>query len=132
MLPAGFEPAPPAPEVQAKRDAPPFAPEPAISEDGYAAIVGEIASVTAAVERLPSTFAAMPEESLRDVLLVVLNNRFGPASGETFSCKGKTDIFIPYGGDQRAVFIAECKWWSGPAALGRAVWMRVDLASSTR
>ncbi|HJT91374.1 MAG TPA: hypothetical protein VJ777_05460 [Mycobacterium sp.] len=99
----------------------PFSPEPAISNDGFSAILAELASVTAAVERLPQTFAGMPEESLRDVLLVVLNNRFGPASGETFSRRGKTDIFIPYGADQRAVFIAECKWWQGPSKVGPAV-----------
>ncbi len=102
-------------------NAPGFAPEPAISEDGFAAILSEIESVTTAVQRLPKSFATMPEESLRDVLLVVLNNRFGPASGETFSRAGKTDIFIPWGGDQRAVFIAECKWWKGPAAFRRAI-----------
>jgi hypothetical protein len=100
---------------------PGFAPEPAISMDGFAAILAEIESVTIAVQRLPNTFATMPEESLRDVLLVVLNNRFGPASGETFSRAGKTDIFIPWGGDQRAVFIAECKWWKGPAAFRKAI-----------
>lgn len=89
---------------------PAFAPEPAISDDGFTAILAEIESVTTAVQRLPKTFEPMPEESLRDVLLVVLNNRFGPATGETFSRTGKTDILIPWGGDQRAVFIAECKW----------------------
>jgi hypothetical protein len=99
----------------------PFSPEPAISEEGFSAIITELASVTAAVERLPETFTGMPEESLRDVLLVVLNNRFGPASGETFSRRGKTDIFIPYGSDQRAVFIAECKWWNGPSTVRPAV-----------
>jgi len=100
---------------------PAFAPEPAISDEGFAAILAEIESVTTAVQRLPKTFTAMPEESLRDVLLVILNNRFGPASGETFSRKGKTDIFIPYGGDERAVFIAECKWWTGPKAFRDAI-----------
>ena len=80
-----------------------FEPEPAISDQGLAAILGEIVSVTTAVERLPKTFVSMPEESLRDVLLVVLNNRFGPATGETFSRRGKTDIIIPWGGDERAV-----------------------------
>ena len=98
-----------------------FTPEPAISEDGFAAILSEIESVTTAVERLPNTFATMPEESLRDVLLVVLNNRFGPSAGETFSRNGKTDILIPWGGDQRAVFIAECKIWKGPAAFRSAI-----------
>lgn len=52
---------------------------------------------------------------------MVLNNRFGPATGETFSRRGKTDIFIPWEGDERAVFIAECKWWRGPAAFSRAI-----------
>lgn len=100
---------------------PGFAPEPAISDGGFAAILSEIESVTTAVQRLPKTFAPMPEESLRDVLLVVLNNRFGPATGETFSRRGKTDIFIPWQGDERAVFIAECKWWKGPAAFAAAI-----------
>lgn len=100
---------------------PGFSPEPAISDEGFAAILSEIESVTTAVQRLPKTFKPMPEESLRDVLLVVLNNRFGPATGETFSRRGKTDIFIPWGGDERTVFIAECKWWKGQAAFGKAI-----------
>ena len=98
-----------------------FTPEPAISDEGFAAVLAEIESVTVAVQRLPRTFEAMPEESLRDVLLVVLNNRFGPATGETFSRRGRTDIFIPWQGDDRAVFVAECKWWKGPAGLRKAV-----------
>ena len=63
----------------------------------------------------------MPEESLRDILLTVLNNQFGAASGEAFSRRGKTDILIPYDGDTGAVFIAECKWWKGPAAFRKAI-----------
>ncbi len=108
-------------EVAARTGTAAFSPEPAISNDGFAAILSEVENVTTAVERLPKTFATMPEESLRDVLLVVLNNRFGPSSGETFSRKGKTDILVPWGGDQRAVFIAECKIWKGPAAFRNAI-----------
>ena len=77
--------------VERLTSSPGFAPEPAISDDGFAAILSEIESVTTAVQRLPKTFTLMPEESLRDVLLVVLNNRFGLATGETFSrcnCSG--------------------------------------------
>jgi hypothetical protein len=99
----------------------PFEPEPAISTEGFAAILAELSNATAAVERLPQTFSGMPEESLRDLLLVVLNNRFGPATGETFSRKGKTDILVSYGSDQRAVFIAECKWWSGASGFASAI-----------
>ncbi len=112
----------PAPRVaEAKQASSGFKPEPAITEEGFDAILDELASVTTAVERLPSTFVGMPEESLRDVILVVLNNRFGPATGETFSRNGKTDILIPYEGDHRAVFIAECKKWRGPKAFGEAI-----------
>jgi hypothetical protein len=107
--------------VLAAQTSPAFAPEPAISDEGFEDILGEIQSVTTAVQRLPKTFATMPEESLRDVLLVVLNNRFGQATGETFSRRGKTDVFIPYGGDERAVFIAECKWWKGAKAFRDAI-----------
>ncbi|MCQ3812512.1 MAG: hypothetical protein KTV68_18390 [Acidimicrobiia bacterium] len=99
----------------------PFRPEPAISEEGFRNILQEISSMASAVERLPGTFVAMPEESLRDVLLVILNNRFGPASGETFSRSGRTDIMIPYEGDQQAVFVAECKWWRGPSSFKKAI-----------
>ena len=111
----------PRPSVVKQTHTAPFAPEPAISDAGFDDILAEIESVTTAVQRLPKTFATMPEESLRDVLLVVLNNRFGPASGETFSRRGKTDIFIPIDGDQRCVFIAECKWWKGPAGFRKAI-----------
>lgn len=112
----------PAPKVVTpSQSAPGFAPEPAISDAGYLEILSELESVTTAVQRLPTTFVGMPEESLRDVLLVVLNNRFGPASGETFGRRGKTDIFIAFGGDARAVFIVECKWWKGPKAFRGAI-----------
>ncbi len=99
----------------------PLLPQPRISDAGFTDIVEVLASATAMVERLPGTFTDMKEESLRDILLVALNNQFGPASGETFSKRGKTDILIPYEGHQRAVFIAECKWWGGVATFGPAI-----------
>ena len=98
-----------------------FVPEPAITDAGFSDILNAIESVNTFVQRLPGTFENMPEESLRDILLTVLNNQFGPASGETFSRRGKTDILIPYDGDTGAVFIAECKWWKGPAAFRKAI-----------
>lgn len=97
----------------------PFSPEPAISNEDYAAILKTIRDWRAAVERLPETFGTMGEEALRDSLLVVLNNQFGTGGGELFSRKGKTDVFIQQ--DKGAVFIAECKFWSGPKAFAKAV-----------
>ncbi len=98
-----------------------FSPEPAISDEGHEAILQEIDSFSTVVQRTPLTYADMPEESLRDIILAILNNRFGPASGETFSRHGKTDIFIPWHTDQGAVFIAECKIWKGPKAMSDGI-----------
>lgn len=56
---------------------------------------------------------------LRDLLLVILNNQFGPAGGEIFIRKGKTDITILR--EKGAIFIAECKNWSGAKAFSGAI-----------
>jgi hypothetical protein len=48
--------------------------------------------------------------------LVPLNSHYeGQAHGETFNYSGKTDILIRSG--DRNIFIAECKFWDGPAVL---------------
>jgi hypothetical protein len=106
-------------EPRAQRETAPFSPEPAISDEDYAAILETITSWRAAVERLPGTFAPMGEEALRDNLLVVLNNQFGTGGGEVFSRRGKTDILIQQ--DKGAVFITECKFWSGQKAFAGAL-----------
>lgn len=93
--------------------------EAAVSEEVYAAIIAQLSTARHLIERLPETFSPMGEEALRDLLLVILNNQFGPAGGEVFSRKGKTDILIHHG--QGAVFIAECKNWPGPARFRRAI-----------
>jgi hypothetical protein len=96
-----------------------FSPEPAISDSDYAAILEAIESFGLAAERFPSTFGGMPEPALREVLLVMLNNQFGPSGGEVFSRSGKTDIAIF--GDASPVFFAECKFWTGPASVRKAI-----------
>jgi hypothetical protein len=64
------------------------------------------------MERSPSAFTKMGEEDLRQHFLVQLNGQFeGAATGETFNFKGKTDILIRV--QDRNIFIAECKFWSG-------------------
>ena len=90
-----------------------------ISESDYEAVVEQLSSARSMFERLPETFSPMGEESLRDVLLAILNNQFGPAVGELFSRKGKTDIAIVSG--RGPVFIAECKNWEGAAAFLKAI-----------
>lgn len=99
----------------------PFTPEPALAEETFGEIVEVIRSTTRVIERLPETASGMGEESLRDHLLIGLNNQFGPATGETFNGRGKTDIYLPVEGSDGCVFIAECKIWKGPAGIGKAL-----------
>jgi hypothetical protein len=79
------------------------------------AIVAQIESFALALERSPNTankIASEDEETLRDVLLFVLNaNWQGLATGETFLGKGKTDILLRW--RNRDAFIGECKFWHG-------------------
>jgi hypothetical protein len=97
----------------------PFHPEPAITRSDFDAIIDVIASFGFAAERFPETFRPMREEVLRELVLVILNNQFGPAVGELFSRSGKTDITIVQA--KGPVFVAECKIWKGDAAFREAI-----------
>ncbi|WIV52920.1 hypothetical protein [Amycolatopsis nalaikhensis] len=90
----------------------PFAPEPAVTAEDFAYIIGDIVATTRMFERLAVTYADQREERLRDQILTALHSIYGAATGETFSKRGRTDIYLPWDGG--AVFLAECKWWSGP------------------
>ena len=60
------------------------------------------------------------EETLRDVLLFVLNaNWAGQVTGETFIGLGKTDISLRW--RDLDAFIAECKFWHGARHFSDAV-----------
>jgi hypothetical protein len=96
-----------------------FAPEPQISQEDFAAIIADIRSMGLAAERFPDTFGEMPEPVLREILLVVLNNQFVPSGGELFSRRGKTDVAIWH--ETGAVFIAECKFWTGEKDFSAAI-----------
>ncbi len=59
-------------------------------------------------ERTPKSYEKLDEEELRDILLSTLNAIFeGKATGETFSKKGKTDIYLNI--DKGSI----CKIWGG-------------------
>lgn len=94
----------------------PYKPEPVLSVDDYEHILGVLQNMVTVMERSPSAFAGMDEESIRSHFLVQLNGHYeGQATGETFNYQGKTDILVRSGG--RNIFIAECKFWSGPKML---------------
>jgi hypothetical protein len=105
-----IKPALPPPSTQ------PFKPEPALSSDDYEHILNVLQNMALVMERSPSAFNTMDEESLRSHFLVQLNAQYeGQATGETFNHEGKTDILLRV--DGRNIFIAECKFWGGPKKL---------------
>ncbi len=111
--------------VQARATQPPgstapYKLEPALSDAEYEHIVSVINSMATVIERSPAAFEKMEEEHLRFLFLVPLNGHYeGQATGETFNFDGKTDILIRVEG--RNIFIAECKFWTGPKGLTKTV-----------
>jgi hypothetical protein len=71
-------------------------------------------------ENAPASYAKFVEEDLRNIILSHLNTIFETgATGETFSKRGKTDIYlvVPRGG----ILIAECKYWRGAKKYGETI-----------
>ena len=98
----------------------PYEPEPALGEADYEHILEVIENMAQVMERSPSAFSTMDEESLRSHFLVQLNGHYeGQATGETFNYEGKTDILVRSEG--KNIFIAECKYWAGPKTLTDAI-----------
>ena len=94
--------------------------EPTLDEADYKHILEVIENMAQVMERSPSAFSTMDEESLRWSFLVPLNGHYeGQATGETFNYEGKTDILIRSEG--KNIFIAECKYWAGPQKLTEAI-----------
>jgi hypothetical protein len=98
----------------------PYKPEPTLSVDDYEHILNVMENMAHVMELSPSAFHAMDEEALRSHFLVQLNGHYeGQATGETFNYEGKTDILVRSEG--RNIFIAECKFWSGPKKLEETI-----------
>ena len=98
----------------------PFRPESALGMDDYEHILFVLSNMVTVMERSPRAFRDMSEEDLRTHFLVQLNGHYeGQATGETFNFEGKTDILIRV--DGRNIFIAECKFWTGPTGLTKAL-----------
>lgn len=98
----------------------PFEPEPALGMDDYDHILSVLSNMVDVMERSPKSFKGMNEEGLRTHFLVHLNGHYeGQATGETFNYEGKTDILIRV--DSRVIFIAECKFWTGPSGMKNTI-----------
>lgn len=98
----------------------PYKPEPTLANADYEHILSVIQNMVHVMERSPSAFTSMDEESIRSHFLVQLNGHYeGQATGETFNYQGKTDILIRSEG--KNIFIAECKFWFGPKKLTETI-----------
>ena len=97
-----------------------FKPEPELDSNDYEHILSVMTRMSLVMERSPSAFSTMKEEALRSHFLVHLNGHYeGQATGETFNYEGKTDILIRENG--KNIFIAECKFWSGPKKFSQTI-----------
>ena len=106
----------------------PYKPEPVLETADYEHILSVLTNMAHVMERSPSAFETLGEEDLRTHFLVQLNGHYeGQATGETFNYEGKTDILIRAKG--RNIFIAECKYWSGPKKLTETIDQLLGYAS---
>ena len=91
-----------------------------ITDNDYNDILLFIKHTASTYESTPSSYKYMKEEDLRNTLLAALNGAYkGNAHGEAFRHKGKTDICIEM--ENRAAFVAECKMWTGPKGISKAI-----------
>ena len=98
----------------------PYKPEPTLSNPYYEHILEVLQNMAHVMERDPSAFETMDEESIRSHFLVQLNGHYeGQATGETFNYEGKTDILVRSEG--KNIFIGECKFWSGQKMLTETI-----------
>lgn len=103
-----------------KVDATKYEPHPTLTESDYQEILRHLRHMSHTIERMPDAFRSLGEEEIRTQFLMHLNGVYeGNATGETFSHNGKTDIFLK--AKDRAVFIAECKFWSGAAGFSSII-----------
>lgn len=97
-----------------------YVPQPELAEKDFEEILHIINNMGLTMEKSPAAYETMKEEHLRSLFLAQLNGQYeGRASGETFNFNGKTDILVSEKG--RNLFIAECKFWTGPASLTAAL-----------
>ena len=108
-------------EIKVLRDKPARSPEPYLEPDSLRQIIGLMDQAGRGFETAPSSYGLLGEEQLRDIIINSLNTVFEAtaATGETFSKRGKTDIFLAAPGG--AILIAECKFWGGAKQYGETI-----------
>ena len=110
-------PAPSLPQTRADEKPPKL--EPTLDDKVFDHILGVIRQQTLLFEQHPSTYAAMGEEDRRNVILSALATHYDGFTAETDNQGGHTDIIARH--ENRNVFIAECKFWSGEKGFSETI-----------
>ena len=109
-----------APLVQRVKPKPTLPEEYVLDEAKVNDIITLLDNQARSFEQTPKAFKELGEEDLRDIILSNLNSVFeGGATGETFSKKGKTDIYLKIA--KGNILICECKIWGGKALYDETV-----------
>ena len=94
--------------------------KPAFERKVFLQIVEKVKEIASYLETTPWVFKGLSEESLRTIVLAIMNAAFSVQGvAEGFRGIGKTDIIIPFEG--KDCFVAECKKWDGPETLSEAL-----------
>lgn len=100
------------PIVKRVKPAPKLPEEYVLDESKVNDIIEIVDNQAKTFEKTPTSFKLLGEEDLRNLICANLNSIFvGSATAETFSKKGKTDIYLNI--DKGNILIFECKFWGG-------------------
>lgn len=94
-----------------RASAAPFSPEYTLAASIYQSILQMCYDFGVEMERHPGIYRDRTEPDIRDFFIMMLSPHFQSTTGETFNCKGKTDILVRHEG--KNAFVAECKKWRG-------------------
>ena len=110
----------PAPSLpQTRSDDTPPTLEPTLGDKVFEHVLGVVRQQTLLFEQHPKTYAAMGEEDRRNVILSGLATHYSGFTAETDNQGGHTDILARY--ENRNLFIAECKFWTGEKGFVKTV-----------
>ena len=102
----------PRPLVRRIKPQPSLPVEYVLDKDRVTDVIHYLDSQAKGFESASQAIRNLGEEDLRDILLTNLNSIFqGSATGETFSKKGKSDIYLQI--TEGNILICECKVWGG-------------------
>ncbi|MCX6233204.1 MAG: hypothetical protein NT175_00555 [Bacteroidetes bacterium] len=95
---------------------------PQITDEIYKDVNHTILNYCKSIEQKPSIYKDKDEESLRFLILSVLESRYESitATGETFNKGGRSDILLKYQ-DGSNLYVAECKIWKGEKMVLEAI-----------